>query len=940
MRHFRSQRVGALLAYMALRLGTRCSREEMYEALWPGEDSGVAANRFRVSLASLRRQMEPPGVAFGSVIDAREPGVVRLRRESVWCDVDALNQAVARGDSVAAGELASGILMPGYYDEWILAERSRLELLVEDLEVAPSGSPHLNWTGGSASAAVAAKPLHSRLPLYLTRFFGREAERERILDLLAGNRLVTLSGPGGIGKTRLAAECARSYPGIAVFVALADLHDTASIPEAILLAHLQAPLPGGDPLAQLGALLQRAIGGSFPEVLILDNAEHLVTEVVTLALRLLQDIPDLRILVTSRQRLDTPGEVVFSVQPLELPLPESNSLIIANYPAVALFLDRAKNSRPDFVPAQRHVRALVEICRRLEGIPLAIELAAAHISTQSPTQIASTLSASVMDLTSNQRGLSPRHRSLRVAIQGSYDLLSEDLKPVFCTMSVFQGGWTERAAKYVTHCENTGEMLAELVARSLVVATEDESTGDMRYSFLETLRQFASELLTQNSLEPFSSSGLRAELAPGAYPFMMFRRHAEYYSLLVARCAPHITSSRGTSALAELAVEHYNIMGALQWAANCGLRELVRSITGSMATFWSGRSHFSEGRQWYEWLRSGFEGDSELERAEIFYGCGRFALKQTEFREARSYIDQALALFQKADQQNGVLRCTQTLGDLDRLTGEHERAKLRYGLALSLCETVGQESDIANCHHGIGIACIYTGNYEEGRLSLERALEIRSRLAHPVEVARTRNLLAFARLELGEDEAARALFETSRDVFVQHGDRWYESSSVFGLAMIAWGNGDIAALTSLLDHGLALMRTIGSRESIANNLYIYTFAHLANDSVPKAGDAARECLDITIQLDTSQGYCYALEACSAVLIRLGRLNTAAQILSCAAAIRERIRFVRNRCARNQIEQMQIDLTRGLCADELERSTASGRLLTQNAAAELAFRELS
>lgn len=510
IRRFRSRKVGALLAYLALHLGDACPRETLYEALWPEDDDADAvANRLRVVLSSLRRQLEPPGALFGSVLDVGEPGRVRLRADAVWCDYTNFERLFRAGRSAEAGRLARGPLLPGYYEEWAVAAQADFELLREEIPAAAPASA----MPPPRAADVVPPPLSRRLPLYLTRFFGRDAERGRLLDLLAENRLVTVTGTGGIGKTRLAAETARQAPHSCVFVPLAELADPAQLPETALRA-LSVVCPAD--LNPLDLLIEILVSRS-PLLLILDNAEHLAAAVADVALRLLEAAPDLRMLVTSRQRLDIPGEALMSLQPLEPPPYVSTPERVMEFPAIALFLDRAKNARPDFVLTARHVDAVVEICRRLEGLPLALELAAARITAQSPAQIAAALSSSIIDLKSRQRGLSERHRSLRAAIQTGFDLLPKAWKRFFACLSVFQSHWTAEAARAVTQVPDAESLLEELVVRSLVVVKEEAGGGALGYAFLETLRQFAAEQLSETE---------RRNCA---------RRHAEYYLGLAAR---------------------------------------------------------------------------------------------------------------------------------------------------------------------------------------------------------------------------------------------------------------------------------------------------------------------------------------------------------------------------------------------------------------------
>ncbi len=480
LRRFRSQRVAALLVYLCLHLGRDCPREELAEALWPEEDPQITANRLRVTLTSLRHQLELPGMLPGSVLDASRAGYVRLRSESVWCDVPAFEQALRQGNSSEAVRLACGPLLPGFYDDWILTERERLEALRENL---PTPMPL------TLSAPESAVSLERRLPVALTRFFGRETERESLAEALTEDRLVSLIGLGGMGKSRLSIEAASRFALPSAFVPLADLSDEAQLAEFILRALGVTAQAEGDPNETLGPLLARR----GPFLLLLDNAEHLESGVASLAVRLLEQAPELRLLVTSRQPLGVLGERIVVLEPLELPLASATPERLQEFPAVALFCDRARHVRPDFILTSRHTAALITICQKLEGMPLALELAAARIRTQTPTQIAAVLEASILTLTTNQRGLPDRHKSLRAVIQSSVDLLEPALRTFFHALSVFQGGWTSEAAEAVTQCSQAELFLDELAHRSLITLREDELTGMMRFGFLETLRQFATE---------------------------------------------------------------------------------------------------------------------------------------------------------------------------------------------------------------------------------------------------------------------------------------------------------------------------------------------------------------------------------------------------------------------------------------------------------------
>ncbi len=665
-RRFRSHKVGALLAYLALHLDRPCPREELYEALWPEEDPELVANRFRVTLASLRRQLEPDNIVFGSVLDVGEPGRVRLRAETVACDTVEFERLLRAGYSAEAALLITGPLLPGFYEDWAVAEQSRYELLHEDLITAPVAPRSRQGEGmrllpealsvpartNSPVSSPLAVPYNPSLPLYLTRFFGREREQRTLSELLTAHRLVSLIGMGGIGKTRMATETARNWEGECLFVSLVPLPDAGRLYDTALQSLGVAPQADAPIDEQLIRVLRRR--GTL--LLILDNAEHLNDAVAAMALQLLTQVPDLRLLVTSRQRLGIAGETVLLVAPLEAPGPAARAERLLEFAAVSLFVDRAKNARPDFTLSERNAPAVAAICKRLEGIPLALELAAARITSQTPQQIALSLETGLTDLKARQRGLSQRHQSLRAVIQGSLDLLSDEQRTFFLALSVFQGGWSVEAAAAVTGCADFEEYLYHLTVCSLVVAREEERLGIMRYTLLETLRHFAAENLASEMQHAYRE------------------RHARFYIDMVARA-----NQEDFRSMDRLEADQENLLLAMDWFWKHERHTLLPLLT-DLLNLWANRGYH---RLALDWIALAFPGDELIAAARlterlvgyrVFVDVGRYdeaeRVAQAVLQTARDPINKGWAL-------TGISYVLMMKGEWDRAIA-HQREALEY----------------------------------------------------------------------------------------------------------------------------------------------------------------------------------------------------------------------------------------------------------------------
>jgi predicted ATPase len=454
--------------------------------------------------------------------------------------------------------------------------RDTVSLLVKALKLSADERACLLVAAAQAgqiavATRVASGPASS-LPVRLTSFVGREKETAEVQDLLLAKRLVTFTGPGGIGKTSLAREVAAGLEAAFVdgmaLVELAALNDGELVPHAIaaIVGVYEQP---GEPLL---TTLVRALGTS-QRLLVLDNCEHLVEACAQVVEPLLQACPHLRILVTSREPLRVGAEVVWRVPTLALPDDHAQPLdAMARSEAVRLFVERATAVRPGFALSADNAGMVAEICRRLDGIPLAIELAAARVSALTPEQIARHLNDRFRLLTTGSRTATPRHQTLRALLDWSHDLLTEPERVVFRRLSVFAGGWSLEAAEAV--CAGAGidelevlDLLTQLLAKSLVQV--EQQAGEERFRLLETLRQYGQDRLVDS-----------AEVA------VVRDRHRDWFLHLAERVKPELIGPDQVVWLDRLEREHDNFRAALGWVVKQGPAELGLRLGGALWQLW------------------------------------------------------------------------------------------------------------------------------------------------------------------------------------------------------------------------------------------------------------------------------------------------------------------------------------------------------------------
>jgi predicted ATPase len=753
----------------------------------------------------------------------------------------AIGEAAGFGAVLRRHRLAAGL------SQEALAERAGLSVRgLSDLERGVRQAPYpatvarladaLSLDAEARSALVASarrdetpapSPIPA-LPVPLSSFIGRAQEIAEVRRLLETARLLSLTGSGGVGKTRLALEVARTAADARwtpAFVELAPLRDGASAAQAVATTLAVQERPGRPLLDTLAeALGPRAI------LLVLDNCEHLVEACAELADDLLRRCPRLRVLATSREPLGVVGEAVWRVPSLAVPdhAPPSGPDLLLRFEAVRLFAERAALVLPGFEVTERNREAIVQICRRLDGVPLAIELAAARIAVLSTEQIAARLDDRFALLSGGSRMASPRQRTLRETVEWSYDLLSEREQSLFDRLSVFAGGWSLEAVEAIAARDGRGpgsanasdpepstlDLLSSLVSKSLV-QVEPTPVGSVRYRLLETLRQYGSE-----------------RLEAGGEAQEVLRRHAAYYLALAEEAEPELRGPHQDAWLARLEQEHDNLRAALAWSrrAPAGV-ELGLRLAGALGWFWYVHGHPSEGRrQLGAALEAAPEGSTGA-RARALGMTGFLARLQGEPAASTSLLEESLRLHRTLGDRWGEAFVLNGLGMVARRRGEYDRAVSLCEDGRALFEAAGDRWGIAWSLVHIGEAAAEQGDHERAVAVLQRSLAI-ARELHNLQIGAW-SLTTLARLAeaRGDGDRAGIRAEEGLALFRDLGDPRGTAMLLGVLASTARARGDMESARSRYEESLQLRQEIGDLGGIAECLEgLATGLMLAPDS--------------------------------------------------------------------------------------------------------------
>jgi predicted ATPase/DNA-binding SARP family transcriptional activator/DNA-binding CsgD family transcriptional regulator/Tfp pilus assembly protein PilF len=674
-------------------------------------------------------------------------------------------------------------------------------------EIAAGGFPTTRTPPTSSLQDERSAVDKHNLPAPRTSFVGREREMLEVKRELAMTRLLTLTGAGGSGKTRLALEVARSlvgaYPDGVWLVELAGLSQEILVPQAVA-GVLEVPEQPDRTLTE--ALVESLRGQEI--LLILDNCEHLVYAAAGLVDVLLDACPRLWTLATSREALDVAGEVRWSVPALSVPDPGRPLSVggLEGYESTRLFAERAQRRNPAFDLTPQNTQAVAEICRRLEGIPLAIELAAARVGALSVEQIAERLSDSLELLTGGGRMTPPKQQTLRGTMDWSYQLLAELEQTLFRRLSVFTGGWTLGAAEAVGAGDGIDEgdvleLLSRLVEKSLIVI-QAIGDGELRYGMLEPVRQYAREKLVEMSGKAEATR----------------RRHATFFLELAEEAEPRVQELGAATSLGRLESEHDNIRATLSWSLESGEAELGLRLGAALLWFWSARGYWSEGARWLEEALARDGAAEPATRAGALSSLGVVLGRQSDFEQAEACHEEALALYEELGDQGRVAESLAHLAWMAEFRGDAARATTLFEKSLAAARVSGNSRPIPSALNGLAYIAFESEAFERAQGLWGKALALNREQGNVLEVATVLNSMGYTELARGNQERATALLEESlplnRELENKHG----VAHCLMALGIAATLQGEPERAKALLKEGLAIDVELGSKADIAETL--------------------------------------------------------------------------------------------------------------------------
>ncbi|MGC4045537.1 MAG: tetratricopeptide repeat protein [Armatimonas sp.] len=825
-------------------------------------------------------------------------------------------------------------------------------------EVAPQGG-----TRAVVAPVAPAPSVTGYVPHALTELIGREDERLEVADCLRRSRLVTLTGVGGIGKTRLALaiarDVAREYPDGVWLISLDSLSDEQQVSVQLASVLGVKEEPGKHLLESITEHLR-----SKQLLLVLDNCEHLLTACAKIAERLLSESAGVRLLATSREALGITGEKVWSVPALPAPdpahLPERRATllrVLMEYDSLQLFVERAEAVQKTFSLTGTNAQSVAQICYYLEGIPLAIELAAAQVRVMTVEQIAARLDSSLGLLTSKSHTGQARQQTLRAALDWSYALLTESERLLLQRLSVFAGGWTLEAAEGIcsdSSLPDTLPHLTALVDKSLI------TLADGRFRMLEMVRQFASERLT----------------ASGETPSFL-TQHQEWFVALAEEADPHLSGPQQAEWLRRLATEYDNLCVTLVRSQQglCSGESALR-LACALRLYWYIHGDFSAGRMYLTQALEHAEAQARTTiRAKALNALGALARRQSDHVAAQALFEESLSIRRELGESKGIAEAAGNLGIIQHDLGNYTAAQVLYEESLNMRRQLGDKPGIALGLANLGATALNLGDFREAKSLLAESLPIYRELGDRAKMAWVLNTLGSVTATLGNLTEAQAmheeslshlndlkdrngiawsynyqgkiafrqgdylraqeLFQESLGIFQDLGEKSGMATSLQYLGEAAFAQGELIAAHTLLQESLTLFQEGRLKRGIAWTLSMLGSLAYAQGDEATGQALFQECLPLHKELKEKMGVAATLHAL-ATAVREGDPRSAVSLWSAAQALRESIGEVMPRKEGEVYARQLSEARSALGEDTFSTAWNAGHTLTWEQAAEYAL----
>ena len=707
-------------------------------------------------------------------------------------------------------------------------------------------------------------PPHN-LPMALTNFVGRARDIEETKALIAGNRLVTVLGPGGIGKTRLsiqaAAELAEDFPDGVRFVPLVSLRSRDLLIPAIADSFEFSFYGSQEPKLLLINYLREK-----EALIVLDSFEHLV-EAAGLVSEILQEAPKLRLLVTSRERLAIQGEVILELGGMDYPS-EDVPGDIETYSSVQLFIEGARRLDPGLVIREKDQPFLARICRMVEGIPLGIELAASWVRSLPLREIVKEIEQGYDFLATSLRDVPERHRSLKLVFDYSWELLGNKERDTFRRLSVFRGGFSRQAAERIAGASLP--LLSLLIDKSLI--TKDVSG---RYQMLEVLRRYAGEKLSEDEEVYRRTKDLQAAYQGEA----LHQREQE------------LTGARQKQALEEIKEEIENVRAGFRWAVEQKDLKIIDGYLDSLSLFYEHQGRFAEGKELFAWAAAELEGSEGLVPAKVGAFKAAFTYRLGDYQESRSLLERTLPVFQKLDAKKEIIFVLSALGTICHRLGEYDKSREFIAESLALSREIGDEVKIGNALSGLASIAVNQGEYEEARAKGEESLQVHRKMSNYRGLARTLNNMGNALLAMGSHDEANRCYTESLAIYKELGHRWGMDIVLGNMSEAALYKKEYERARQLLSEALDISREVGDREGMVFCLNHMGDVAFALGAWAEARRFHEEGLEISKGMDNPWEKASSLKGLGRVACALGKYEEADSYFRDALELATRIKRV-------------------------------------------------